>query len=102
PANGGPAAGIPAPGSSAGSSTVAGIDARSLYAGISARGAGALWPDGGVFLYRGGRPREARLPKEKLGENVSAFSSGAIKTRTKRLHVSLRLSAGTRQRTRRH
>ena len=41
------------------------------------------------------------LPREKLEEDVSPFSSGAIKTRTKRLHVSLRLSAGTRQRTKR-
>jgi hypothetical protein len=41
------------------------------------------------------------LPREKLGENVSAFSPGAIKTRTRRLLPSLRRSPGTRQRTKR-
>jgi hypothetical protein len=41
------------------------------------------------------------LPREKLGEDVSAFSSGAIKTRTRRLPASLKSSQGTRQRTKR-
>jgi len=50
PASDGPPAGIPAPGNSAGSSTAAGTRGRSLYAGTCARGAGAFWPDGDVFL----------------------------------------------------
>jgi hypothetical protein len=41
------------------------------------------------------------LPREKLGEDVSPSSSGAIKTRTRRLHASLRSSERTRQRTKR-
>ena len=43
------AAGIPDPGSSAGSNTAAGTCARTLCAGRSAGAAGALWPDGGAF-----------------------------------------------------
>ncbi len=39
------------------------------------------------------------LPREKLGENASAFSPGAIKTRTRRLLASLKFSQATRQRT---
>ena len=39
--------------------------------------------------YRGGCPREVRTPKGKLGENVLTFSSGVIKTRTRRLPASL-------------
>jgi hypothetical protein len=42
------------------------------------------------------------LPREKLGEDVSASSSGAIKSRTRLLITSLKRSDGTRQRTRRH
>ena len=36
--------------------------------------------------------RVAHLPREKLGENVSTFSSGAINTQTGRLVASLRSS----------
>jgi hypothetical protein len=41
------------------------------------------------------------LPREKLGENVSAFSSGDFKTRTRRLPARLAPSGRTRQRRKR-
>ena len=41
------------------------------------------------------------LPREKLGENVSAFSSGDFKTQTRRLPARLRSSGRRRQRRKR-
>jgi len=42
------------------------------------------------------------LPREKLEENASPFSSGAFKTRTRRIPASLKSSWGTRQRRKRN
>ena len=101
PASGGPRAGIRDPGSNADSSTAAGTCAHTLCAGRFAGAVGALWPENGAFPYTGARPKEVRSPEGKPGENALTFSSGAIKTRTRRLLVSLRSSQGTRQRIRR-
>ena len=89
PATGGPAAGIPDPGSSAGSSAGAGTCAHTLCVGKSAGTVGALWPNSHAFPYSDECPREVPLPREKLGEDVQPFSPSAIKTRTRRLLASL-------------
>jgi hypothetical protein len=101
PASGGPRAGTRDPGSNAGSSTAAGTCTHTLCAGRFAGAVGALWPENGAFPYTDARPKEVRSPEGKPGENALTFSSGAIKTRTRRLLVSLRFSQGTRQRIRR-
>ena len=101
PASGGPRAGTRDPGSNADSSNAAGTCTRTLCAGRSACAVGELWPENGAFPYTGACPKEARSPKGKPGENALTFSSGAIKTRTRLLLVSLRPSQGTRQRIRR-
>jgi hypothetical protein len=101
PANGRPVAGIPDLGSSAGSRTAARTCVRTLCAGRSADGAGALWRNGGALTYRGRRPWEARLPRESSGRMRQRSPRALSKTRTKRLPTSLRPSEGTRQRTRR-
>ncbi len=49
----------------------------------------ALWADACAYEYRKGCPREVFSPKGKLGENLATFSSGVIKTRTRRLSTSL-------------
>jgi len=47
----------------------------------------------GLWFNVEGGPREDRSPKGKLGENVSAFSSGAFKSRTRQPSTSLSLGA---------
>ena len=89
PANDGPPAGIPAPGSSAGSSAAADTGARTLCGGKSVGAVGALWPQCRAFPYPDRRPREVPLPREKLGEDVQPFSPSVIQTRMRRWLVSL-------------
>jgi hypothetical protein len=101
PANGRPVAGIPDPGSSAGSRTAARTCVRTLCAGSAADEAGALWQSGGGLTYPGSRPWEARLPGESSGRMCQRSPRALSKTRTRRLPLSLRPSGGTRQRRRR-
>ena len=52
---------------------------------------GVLWRQRGAYSYPDRCPREVRSSKGKLGENVSAFSPGAIKTRIKRSRAPQRI-----------
>lgn len=67
PASGRSPAGIPGPGSTAGSNSPAGTCTRSPCAGRCAREAVALWQSGGTLVYRGGSPRERLLPRDSPG-----------------------------------
>ena len=58
----------------------------------TSRAVGVLWPSDRALSYPGRRPREVIAPKGKPGGNVSPFSSGVIKTRTRRLPASLSTS----------
>jgi hypothetical protein len=75
--------------SNVGSRTEVDICAHILCEGRFAGAVAAHWPNSRVFPFAGGRPREVPSPKGKLGENVAAFSPGAIKTRAGDLPASL-------------
>jgi hypothetical protein len=75
-ASAGPAAGIPRPGSNAGSNAAAGTGAHSLCAGRSAAAVGADWHGGGTLEYHENSPRERRSPKGQPGGSAFSFSSG--------------------------
>jgi hypothetical protein len=101
PANAGPRVDTRGPGSSADSSVAADTCSRTLCGSRSAGVVAAVWRQAGGWIYRGGRPWEARLPREKLGENAPTFSPSVIKMPMRRLPANLRQTAGTRQTTKR-
>ena len=71
---------------------MAGTCADTLCAGSFTSVVGVLWRNNCVFSYPGKCPREVLAPKGMPGGNVSPFSSGAIKTRMRRLPGSLPVS----------
>src|SRR4029077_11533930 len=97
PASGGPHAGRRGPDSSAGSRTAAGTSARSLCASRPASEVFALWHSGRTLAYRGGSPRELRLPRVSPERTRQRSPRALIKTRTRLLPSSLNLHQGTTQ-----